>query len=263
MAPIKDYSAIIEHPNAPLTGEQLHRFAHRYELGAELGAGRRILDAACGAGEGLGRLQRAGSSLVGGDYTESALHEIQATYGARIPLACADAQYLPYAAGSFDLVLCFEALNYLEDYTLFLQESRRVLSPGGRLLVCLSNPDWPDFVPGRMSTRYPSGPELAAAVAETGFHSVKMWGILPATAYTPRQLLVNRLRHAALGVFRPLAASPLLEPLKRLAYGRMTPLPAELDAATMESLAAETAMTQLPPDRRDAVHRVFYLYAER
>lgn len=263
MTPLKDFSEIIEHPNAPLTGEQIHRFAHRYELGAELGGGCRILDAACGAGEGLGRLQQAGSSLVGGDYTESALHEIQATYDSRIPLACADAQSLPYAPGSFDLVLCFEALNYLEDYTLFLQESRRVLSPGGRLLICLSNPDWPDFVPGRLSTRYPTGPELAAALEAAGFHGIRMWGILPLTAYTPRQMLVNHLRHATLGVFRTLAASPLLEPLKRLAYGRLTPLPAEMDSATVQSLAAETVMAELPLHTTDRVHRVLYLYAER
>jgi ubiquinone/menaquinone biosynthesis C-methylase UbiE len=42
---------------------------------------------------------------------------------------------LPFADGSFDLVVCTETLEHVRDVQLLLSEIRRVLSPGGRLAV--------------------------------------------------------------------------------------------------------------------------------
>jgi methionine biosynthesis protein MetW len=46
---------------------------------------------------------------------------------------------LPYTDESFDLVLCFEVLEHLFDPKYAVREMRRVLRPGGRLLVSVPN----------------------------------------------------------------------------------------------------------------------------
>jgi ubiquinone/menaquinone biosynthesis C-methylase UbiE len=42
---------------------------------------------------------------------------------------------LPFADGTFDLVICTETIEHVHDLQLFLSEARRVLEPGGRLAV--------------------------------------------------------------------------------------------------------------------------------
>jgi ubiquinone/menaquinone biosynthesis C-methylase UbiE len=42
---------------------------------------------------------------------------------------------LPFADGTFDLVVCTETIEHVHDLQLFLSEARRVLEPGGRLAV--------------------------------------------------------------------------------------------------------------------------------
>src|SRR5690606_6362202 len=125
----------------------------------------------------------------------------------------------------FDLLLCFEAIYYLPDYAAFLAECHRVLNPAGTLLICQSNPDWPDFVPGSLTTHYPPLPQLAACLARAGFREVQATGILPITATSPRQRLVNRVRRwvthsGILPLLRPLTHA-----LQALSYGELHPLP--------------------------------------
>jgi SAM-dependent methyltransferase len=47
----------------------------------------------------------------------------------------ADLMALPYAAGSFDVVLCSHVLEHVSDDRLALAEIRRVLAPGGRAVL--------------------------------------------------------------------------------------------------------------------------------
>jgi len=162
---IQDFTPITELPGARLNQEQWYRFTHRYTFGAARAVGRRVLEVACGAGIGLGYLGSAARQVVGMDVTASLLLRAQAHHGADTPLLGGDAQQMPFADGSFDLVLCFEAIYYLQNPASFCAESRRILAADGTLLIALSNPDWPDFVPGAMRTHYPAVPELAQAGA--------------------------------------------------------------------------------------------------
>jgi len=63
---------------------------------------------------------------------------------AAIELQRSDADPLPYADGSFDVVVSTQVLEYVEDIPGTLAEIRRVLRPGGRVL--LLDTDWDSIV---------------------------------------------------------------------------------------------------------------------
>ena len=53
----------------------------------------------------------------------------------RVSVAESSGLALPFEAHSFDVVICSEVLEHIHDYRLVLAEIRRVLRPGGRLVV--------------------------------------------------------------------------------------------------------------------------------
>ena len=58
----------------------------------------------------------------------------------RVPSVCFDAETMPFADGSFDTVISSEMIYYLAQPQRCLAESFRVLRPGGRMLICTTNP---------------------------------------------------------------------------------------------------------------------------
>lgn len=250
-----DYASITELPGSHLSPEQFLRMLHRYGLAAQMAKDRRVLEVAVGAGVGLGLLQEHAEQVVAVDYSASVLETAQAHYQDRVLFVRADAQHLPLPSHSFDLILCFEAIYYLPDYTRFLAECRRLLAPGGTLFLSTSNPDWPNFVAGSFTTHYPTVPELAAALTQAGFRAIEVHGILPATQHSALDRLRNRAR--SLLMQHDLIAQTIqrLAPLKKLAYRDLIHLPAELKETER---AAQVALASLPPHRRDHNHRVLY-----
>jgi demethylmenaquinone methyltransferase/2-methoxy-6-polyprenyl-1,4-benzoquinol methylase len=113
---------------------------------AWLGPGMRVLDAACGTGK-LTRAAAArvapGGEAIGIDLSEAMLRRAtRAGRGrgtVRPRYLAADALALPFAdggpAGGFDAVTIGFGLRNLADYRAGLAEMRRVLAPGGRLVV--------------------------------------------------------------------------------------------------------------------------------
>jgi SAM-dependent methyltransferase len=262
MAGMTDFLTITETPGALLNAEQMGRMALRYSLAADLGAGRRVLDASCGAGSGLGLLMDAAHTLVGSDYSTAALTLAQQASAGRIALAAADAQRLPYGAGAFDLILSFEAIYYLPQPVAFLRECRRVLDADGRLLLSTSNPDWPYFAPGALSIRYPTAPELATWFTAAGFAAVHLYGSLPVSAARGLGAVRAQARQRLLRIGFLRRDNRLTQFLKRLSYGALTPLPAMLPAsAALPSPWAE--LTPIAADRPDRRHRVIFAVGAR
>jgi 23S rRNA (guanine745-N1)-methyltransferase len=97
--------------------------------------GAAVLDVGCGEGYYLGALAaRGGIEAHGLDLSVPAV-DLAARRHPGIPWIVANAdRFLPYAAGSFDLVLSLDA-------RLNPGELRRVLAPEGRLLVAVPTPD--------------------------------------------------------------------------------------------------------------------------
>jgi glycine/sarcosine N-methyltransferase len=119
-------------------GDALHAV-----IGGELGPGpRRILDCAVGIGTQLLGLAAHGHLLTGSDISAGAVRRARdecRQRGLRAGLTLADMRALPFADGTFEVVVCADnSLPHLltaEDVVRALGEMRRVVSPGGLVLV--------------------------------------------------------------------------------------------------------------------------------
>ncbi|HET7799246.1 MAG TPA: methyltransferase domain-containing protein [Humibacillus xanthopallidus] len=103
--------------------------------------GRRVLDAGCGNGPLMEALRAGGAAVSGFDSSAAMLELARERLGEDVDLQLVDlSQHLPYADGAFDDVVCSLVLHYLPDWTAPLAELRRVLKPGGRLLLAVNHP---------------------------------------------------------------------------------------------------------------------------
>jgi len=123
-----------------------------YELvGEYIGgiAGLRVLEVACGRGGFVQQLARAGACVTGCDFSAAALHAARTKLpaaGLRFPatLIQGDAQNLPFADDSFDVVVSCETIEHLPDVKSAVREMHRVTRPGGKLL--LTTPNYANFM---------------------------------------------------------------------------------------------------------------------
>ncbi len=101
----------------------------------EVRAGDRALDLGCGEGRFTSELVRAGATAIGVDVAAAALERARARDpGLDLRLVPIDGP-LPFEDGSFELVWASEVIEHIGDTARCLSEVRRVLVPGGRLLV--------------------------------------------------------------------------------------------------------------------------------
>jgi len=126
-------------------GEIWYEHWHRYHFASALVSGKDVLDIACGAGYGSALLARSAKSVMGADISADAIEHARASYATTANLAFqpADCVALPFADGSFDIVVSFETIEHIEKQAQFLGEVARVLRPDG--LVILSSPNRPEY----------------------------------------------------------------------------------------------------------------------
>ena len=104
-------------------------------------AGRRILDAGCGSGPLFAALRDRGAIVTGIDKSAGMLGLARRRLGDDADLQVAElGGPLPFPDGMFDDVTASLVLHYLEDWGPGLAELRRVLKPGGRLIVSVDHP---------------------------------------------------------------------------------------------------------------------------
>ena len=104
-------------------------------LRSEVRPGERALDIGCGAGDFTAALAQAGASAVGVDVAAAAVERARARHpGEEFRLVAIDGP-LPFEDCTFGLVWASEVIEHVGDTARWLSEVRRVLAPGGRLLV--------------------------------------------------------------------------------------------------------------------------------
>jgi SAM-dependent methyltransferase len=99
--------------------------------------GERILEVGCGPGAGLQALRAAGALTGGVDPSPQMLELARKRTAAsqRTELFCAPAEWLPFVDGAFHAILAVDCLHLCAAPMRAMCEMRRVLRPGGRLVV--------------------------------------------------------------------------------------------------------------------------------
>ena len=119
---------------------------------AHLRLGERVLDVACGTGV----IARLAAETVGPTGSVTAIdiapdmidvaRATTAPSGSAIDWHVGDATSLPFDDGTYDAVLCQMGLMFIADRAAAVAEMRRVLAPGGRVVVNTPGPIQPPFV---------------------------------------------------------------------------------------------------------------------
>lgn len=124
---------------------------HRYSIESEIFAfaqfsrfhNKKVLEVGVGAGTDFVQWARSGAYCYGIDLTQEAIdnttHRLS-LYGLQAAeLQVADAEHLPYADNSFDLVYSWGVIHHSPDMIACLNEIVRVAQPGGTIKLMLYN----------------------------------------------------------------------------------------------------------------------------
>ena len=137
--------------------------------------GGRLLDVGCGEGRSLGALRELGWTVEGVDFDPAAV-EVARARGLNVRVGGLADQ--AYRERSFDAITMSHLIEHVPDPVALLREARRILSPGGRLVVLTPNAsslghrrhgrDWRGLEPPRHLQVF--GPtSLARAADQAGF----------------------------------------------------------------------------------------------
>lgn len=170
----------------PLTGERTvpgvaaenywfrrHEAAYRWAL-PHL-QGRSVLEVGCGEGYGTALIAGVAMHVTGLDYDAITVAHAAAQYP-RVRFVRANLAALPLRSASVDAVATLQVIEHVWDHPQFLAECRRVLRPGGTLLV--TTPNRLTFSPGSGEHDRPRNPfhtveftagQLAALLTRCGF----------------------------------------------------------------------------------------------
>lgn len=224
----EEFDTVTELPGHEGTAEQLSMMHTRYRLAAQLAKGKDVLELGCGPGLGLGHLAKSARRVIGGDFDQTLVDLANQHYQGRVEVCRLDAQELPYEGASFDVILLLEAIYYLPDPERFVAEARRVLRKDGIIFVCSANRERPDFNASPYTHKYFSASELHALLSSAGFN-VETFGGYPVGERSLKGRMLGLVRDAAIKLHLVPKTMKWKIRIKRLLFGRLTPIPAELE----------------------------------
>jgi SAM-dependent methyltransferase len=144
--------------NRPWTGERLETFIynestmehlHRYAIAKEYIKDKTVLDIACGEGYGANLLAGDAKSVLGIDQDVATINSAKKKYiKSNLQFEEGLAESIPVADQSFEVVISFETLEHITEHEKMFREIKRVLKPGGILII--STPDKKNYsdIPG-------------------------------------------------------------------------------------------------------------------
>ncbi len=136
LLPARPMEATGERMTTAVEGETEFEHFHRYCLARDLCLGLDVLDVASGEGYGSSILANAAQSVTGVDADPASIAHARMTYGRQnLRFIQGSTLDLPLAHDLVDAVVSFETLEHVREHGRFMAEVRRVLRPGGRLIV--------------------------------------------------------------------------------------------------------------------------------
>jgi SAM-dependent methyltransferase len=241
----------------------------RYYWASQFVAGRRVLDAGCGMAYGTALLAESGAAeAVGIDIAASVVEAAAADVGDAVRLEVGDLSHLNFTDGSFDVVVCFETIEHVEEPFAAMDELVRVLAPGG--LIIISTPDRnATYSPNPHHRRELTRDELQTSLASrlANVQILRQQTFLGSTILKPgvpeedealSEVRVRRLADAAHEPGNYLVALAADEPLPKVA-GQVT-LGSDLDYRTWQG-AIDAAMEHVH-DHEQAISQLEALTAQ-
>jgi ubiquinone/menaquinone biosynthesis C-methylase UbiE len=213
-------------------------YSRRLVEAAAIKTGDRVLDVACGTGV-VTRLaaSKSGSEghVVGFDLNAGMLARARGSgeTPATIDWREGSATEMPFADGSYDLVLCQHGLQFIPDKVAALSEMHRVLAPDGRLLISvwrsIEHCPWQAAIADAIDRNVGSEPaalvrsafsfgdadQLRQVIASAGFHDLEI------------RVELETIRHSSLDEYVPgyISATPVAAAVAGLdakAQGKIT-----------------------------------------
>jgi ubiquinone/menaquinone biosynthesis C-methylase UbiE len=258
VARIRDFSSVTELPRQGATRMQMSMLRTRYGWAAQYAPGKDVLEVACGAGLGLGWLAERAGQVAAGDIDEANCRIARQTHRwqTNIRIEWMDALELPFQSGCFDVAVLFEVLYYLADVPRFLAEARRVLRPGGALLISTVNREWSGFHPSPLHIRYWAAAELMEKLAQAGFAARAFAAFPDLAASGVRNQLKAMASHCGC-MPRTMRGKAVL---KRIFYGRIEQIPLRLEERVRSPQEPEEPM--IPVDAETDLKHYRTLYFE-
>jgi len=163
-------------------GTQIYQLHHsRYIFATNHADSKHVLDLACGTGYGSAELATRAKLVVAADISDSTLHDAKTNYGCtNIEFLVTNALNLSLNSKSLHLVVAFEMIEHMPAPDRCLEEIRRVLIPGGKLII--SAPNRAIHSPGRRKPLHkwhhfePTVEEFRALLENAGFHIESLMG---------------------------------------------------------------------------------------
>jgi lipopolysaccharide biosynthesis protein/protein-L-isoaspartate O-methyltransferase len=167
-------------PTEPATGawEGALRFSdrgrwQRYLAAREMAAGASVVDFACGDGSGSAVLSGVARSVVGIERSPEAVERAGRSHRRpNLRFALGSTSAIPLPDSSVDLAVSFEPLNRDSTPASLFAELKRVLRPGGRLIVSVPSPSGASGPAGRLD-RDEIEKRLRAHFATTAFFELE------------------------------------------------------------------------------------------
>jgi ubiquinone/menaquinone biosynthesis C-methylase UbiE len=112
-----------------------------YEMAAKIISGK-VLELGCGWGRGVEKLIASCDHYTGLDKNQPLINALQEKY----PEQYFNTVNLPFltefADNTFDFIVTFQVIEHIQDDKMFLQEAKRVLKPGGKILLTTVNKEY-------------------------------------------------------------------------------------------------------------------------
>lgn len=112
-------------------------------LGGRVVPGAVVVDVGCGTGDNFAALEAVTTrSVVGAELSPQALRHAPPSRAGCVRVSIARAECLPFASGCADVVTSLDVVEHLDDDVAALREYRRLLRPGGWLLLTVPAYQW-------------------------------------------------------------------------------------------------------------------------